>query len=120
IIDVVREPQTPVGDLGAGMVHHNAFRTPTDEQQERWRLGMTARGGLVTAIIDGLCFHPLYFPWARGILFEIAADPAGVGTDETVDHLGDRLMLPPWLEASRADLERRLPRLTRPGLPVAP
>jgi glyoxalase family protein len=37
ILDLLREPKTPGGELGAGIVHHIAFRTPTDAQQERWQ-----------------------------------------------------------------------------------
>jgi hypothetical protein len=38
--------------------------------------------------------------------------------DETIDHLGERLMLPPWLEESRNALERALPRLIRSSAPA--
>jgi glyoxalase family protein len=55
-----------------------------------------------------------------GVLFEMAINPPGFAIDEAVDHLGERLMLPPWLEGSRVDLERRRPRLTRPAAPVRP
>ena len=74
----------------------------------------------ITPIIDRVYFHSIYFREPGGVLFEIATDPPGFATDEAVDHLGERLMLPPWLEGSRVDLERRLPRLTRSGVPVTP
>jgi glyoxalase family protein len=118
IIDIVREPKTPGGDLGAGIVHHIAFRTPTDDQQERWRAELTPQVRGVTPVIDRVYFHSIYFREPGGILFEIATDPPGFAIDESVDHLGERLMLPPWLEPSRADLERRLPRLTRAAVSV--
>jgi glyoxalase family protein len=120
IVDIVREPKTPRGGLGAGIVHHIAFRTPTDEQQERWRRELMPRVREITPVIDRTYFHSIYFREPGGVLFEIATDPPGFAIDETVDHLGERLMLPPWLEGSRVDLERRLPRLTRPGVPVTP
>ena len=118
VVDIVREPDTPAGDLGAGIVHHIAFRTPTDEQQERWRWALTPRVRAITPVIDRIYFHSIYFREPGGILFEIATDPPGFAVDETVDHLGERLMLPPWLETSRGDLERSLPRLTRSGVSV--
>jgi glyoxalase family protein len=120
IVDIVREPKTAGGGLGAGIVHHIAFRTPTDEQQERWRLELMPRVRAITPIIDRVYFHSIYFREPGGVLFEIATDPPGFAIDEAVDHLGERLMLPPWLEGSRVDLERRLPRLTRSGVPVTP
>jgi glyoxalase family protein len=49
-------------------------------------------------------------------LFEIATDLPGFATDETVEHLGTSLKLPPWLEASRTDLERMLPRVELPKI----
>jgi glyoxalase family protein len=122
VVDIVREPDTATGDLGAGIVHHIAFRTPTDERQERWRRELMPHVRVITPIIDRIYFHSIYFREPGGILFEIATDPPGFAIDETVDHLGERLMLPPWLEKSRDDLERNLPRLTRfrtrPSSPV--
>ena len=113
LIDLVLEPKSAPGDLGAGIVHHIAFRTPSDDQQQRWRTELLSRIRYVTPVIDRMYFHSIYFREPGGILFEIATDPPGFATDESVEHLGERLMLPPWLEPSRADLERRLPRLTR-------
>jgi glyoxalase family protein len=120
ILDIVHEPKTAEGGLGAGIVHHIAFRTPTDEQQERWRRELMPRVRGVTPIIDRVYFHSIYFREPGGILFEIATDPPGFAIDEAVDHLGQRLMLPPWLEPSRVDLERRLPCLVRAGTSVTP
>lgn len=119
ILDLALEPQTPHGDLGAGIVHHIAFRTPTDDAQKEWRQELLPYVRDVTRVIDRIYFHSIYFREPGGILFEIATDPPGFATDETVEHLGERLMLPPWLESSRADLERRLPRLVRSSAPVA-
>jgi glyoxalase family protein len=118
IVDIVHEPKTPRGGLGAGIVHHIAFRTPTDERQERWRRELMPQVREITPVIDRVYFHSIYFREPGGILFEIATDPPGFAIDEAVDHLGERLMLPPWLEGSRVDLERTLPRLIRSGVPV--
>jgi len=120
IVDIVREPTTARGGLGAGIVHHIAFRTPTDDQQKRWRRELMPQVREITPVIDRMYFHSIYFREPGGVLFEIATDPPGFAIDEAVDHLGERLMLPPWLEGARVDLERRLPRLTRSGMPVTP
>jgi len=48
-------------------------------------------------------------------LFEIATDPPGFATDETVEHLGRSLKLPPWLEKARPELEQLLPRIELPN-----
>ena len=117
-VDILREPKRPGGELGAGIVHHIAFRTPTDAQQERWRRELAPHVRGMSPIMDRVYFHSIYFREPGGVLFEIATDPPGFATDEPVEHLGERLMLPPWLEPSRGELEPRLPRLTRSDLSV--
>jgi hypothetical protein len=57
-------------------------------------------------VIDRQYFHAIYFREPGGILLEIATDPPGFGIDEPVLKLGRRLRLPPWLEPTRADIER--------------
>jgi glyoxalase family protein len=113
IIDVLSTPEGLLGRLGAGTVHHIAFRTPDDDQQRAWRAELSTSGHDVSPIMDRTYFHSIYFREPGGVLFEIATDPPGFATDETREHLGERLMLPAWLESHRADIERRLPSLTR-------
>lgn len=48
------------------------------------------------------------------MLFELATDGPGFGRDEDLAHLGMRLVLPPWLEPHRRDLEAALPPLRLP------
>jgi glyoxalase family protein len=113
IVDLVRGPQGPPGRLGVGTVHHIAFRTPTDDQQREWRTDLEKRGHNVTPIIDRKYFHSIYYREPGGVLFEIATDPPGFAIDEPAGHLGERLVLPDWLESRRSELERRLPRLVQ-------
>jgi glyoxalase family protein len=58
--------------------------------------------------IDRFYFHSLYFREPNGILFEIATDGPGFATDEPIEKLGERLALPPFLEARRAAIEAGL------------
>jgi glyoxalase family protein len=44
----------------------------------------------------------------NGILYEIATDGAGFVADERVETLGECLVLPPFLEVRRTDIERGL------------
>jgi glyoxalase family protein len=46
------------------------------------------------------------------VLFELATDGPGFGVDEDPAHLGESLVLPPWLESYRASIEGALPALT--------
>jgi len=113
ILDVLEEPKARFGRLGAGTVHHIAFRAATDEQQVVWRRDLLDLGYHVTPVIDRMYFHSIYFREPGGVLFEIATDPPGFAIDESPEHLGERLTLPAWLESDRRDVERRLPVLTR-------
>lgn len=111
VIDVVCSPATRPGRLGAGTVHHIAWRTPDDAQQQSWRDSLVASGYNVSPIMDRAYFHSIYFREPGGVLFEIATDSPGFATDEPVDHLGERLMLPRFYEAQRAIIESSLPPL---------
>jgi glyoxalase family protein len=43
------------------------------------------------------------------VLFELATDGPGFAVDEDPKHLGETLVLPPWLEGERASIEAQLP-----------
>ena len=74
-----------------------------------------AAGRGPTSIIDRFWFRSVYFREPGGVLFELATDGPGFGIDEDMNELGERLILPPWLEAGRADIENALPPLAMPG-----
>lgn len=59
-----------------------------------------------------LSVHSVYFREPSGILFEIATNPPRFTIDEKEDELGSHLVLPPWLESVRRDLEKILPPVT--------
>jgi glyoxalase family protein len=99
--------------LGAGGVHHAAFRVADDDQQHAWHERLLEAGLAVSPIIDRFYFHSIYFRISNGILFEIATDGPGFATDENPDHLGEKLALPPFLEAQRAQIEAGLKPITR-------
>jgi glyoxalase family protein len=47
-------------------------------------------------------------------LFELATDGPGFAVDEDPEHLGETLVLPPWLEPDRGAIEAAVPPLTMP------
>jgi glyoxalase family protein len=98
---------------GAGTVHHVAFASPMADH-EAWRERVLAHGGHPTAVIDRYYFRSIYFREPSGVLFEIATIGPGFTTDESAEHLGERLSLPPFLEARRGDIEPLLTPLPDP------
>jgi glyoxalase family protein len=108
-IDVLVQPQLTDGRMGAGSVHHIAFRAADDASQLEWREVIAATSLNVTPVLDRTYFHSIYFREPGGVLFEIATDPPGFALDEPVESLGETLKLPPWLEPQRSRLERMLP-----------
>ena len=114
-VHVVEERDARPGRLGAGGVHHVAFRVADSAEQLAWR-EQIARSGLgITEQIDRFYFKSLYFRVSNGILFEIATDGPGFATDEDLAKLGERLSLPPFLEPHRARIEAGLKPLEAPG-----
>lgn len=113
-VDLVHKPNEPSGFVSVGTVHHVAWRVANEEQQKSWRERIVDVGLSVTPVIDRRYFKSIYFREPGGVLFELATDPPGFAVDEEVDDLGTRLVLPPWLESERSQIEMRLPRLTLP------
>jgi glyoxalase family protein len=58
--------------------------------------------------VDRYWFRSLYFREPNGILFEIATDGPGFAVDEDPATLGEKLVLPPFLEGHRARIEAGL------------
>jgi glyoxalase family protein len=110
-IDVVVDPHANSGHLGAGSVHHIAFRVANEASQLEWRAEIT-RHIPATPVLDRDYFHSVYFREPGGVLFELATDNPGFAIDEPLESLGERLCLPAWLESRRPELEPRLAPLT--------
>ena len=106
-IDLLIDPEASYGDLGAGSVHHIAFRVKDDAAQREWRQEI-AKYLPVTPIKDRTYFHSIYFREPGGVLFEIATDPPGFAYDEPLESLGEELRIPAWLEPHRAEIEKSL------------
>ncbi len=107
-LHVVIEPGAQAASPGAGGVHHVAFRTPTTEDYDAWAKRLVEMGMRSSGPVDRFYFRSLYFREPNGILFEIATDGPGFAADEPLAALGEKLALPPFLEARRAAIERGL------------
>jgi len=116
-LDLLAQPTAERGRISAGTVHHVAWRVAGDREQQAWHRELIAGGHHVSPIMDRQYFHSIYFREPGGVLFEIATDPPGMTTDESVARLGSGLRLPSWLEPSRAEIEAALPPLV-PRVPA--
>jgi glyoxalase family protein len=113
VIDVLAAPDAPIGVNGLGTVHHVAMAVATGEEQRRLREQLILAGARVTEILDRQYFQSIYFREPGGVLFEIATAGPGFAIDEPLHRLGADLKLPPWEEASRAEIEAGLPKVVR-------
>lgn len=107
-IDLLIDSSGHHGRMGAGTVHHIAFRAADDASQLEWREAIRQHLD-VTPVLDRTYFHSIYFREPGGVLFEIATDPPGFTFDEPIESLGEALRIPPWLEQHRSLIEERLP-----------
>ena len=107
-LHVMVEPDAPRARSGRGGAHHVAFRTPTDQTYTQWVERLRSLGVPNSGKVDRFYFESLYLREPNGILFEIATDGPGFAGDEPLEHLGEKLSLPPLLEHRRAEIEKGL------------
>ena len=107
------EPPAERGLDGAGTVHHIAWASRMDEHLD-WRERAISGGARPTPVIDRFWFRSIYFREPSGVLFEIATLGPGFGVDEDPEHLGEQLILPPFLEDQREQIEAVLTPITNP------
>jgi glyoxalase family protein len=115
VLDIRAVPDARRGQWGVGSVHHIAWRVDDEQHQRQVRDAVEDIGGSPTAVIDRFWFKSVYFQEPGGVLFELATDGPGFAVDEDPAHLGETLVLPPFLERHRGDIERALPPLTMPS-----
>ena len=106
-VDVLTEPDLSQGSwtFAEGLVHHVAFAVPTEKEQTEIKLHLEGLGYTdVSEIKDRNYFHSIYCRSPGGILCEIATSDIGFAIDEPKEHLGEKLLLPPWFEPRRAEI----------------
>ena len=117
-VDVL--PTVEGGRQGHGTVHHVAFQTPTDEDQEAMRRAVRREGLSPTRQIDRHWFRSVYFREHGGVLFELATSGPGYTDDEPLEDLGGRLVLPGKFEDRREEIEAGLTDVAVPRAESAP
>jgi glyoxalase family protein len=106
-LHVAVQPDLRPAQHGAGAVHHVAFRIP-DGAYDAWAQRLQTMRIPNSGKVDRFWFHSLYFREPNGILFELATDGPGFGVDEDQATLGQKVVLPPFLEAQREAIVSRL------------
>ena len=96
----------PQGRQGFGTVHHAAFRVADRTVLEEWINHMQNQGFHTSGYVDRFFFESLYARVAPGVLFEWATDGPGFMGDEPYETVGEKLSLPPFLEAKRDQIEK--------------
>jgi glyoxalase family protein len=102
-LHIAVQPDLPVARQGAGGVHHVALRTPDDEY-DAWADRLNELRIPNSGKVDRFWFRSLYFREPGGILFEIATDGPGFAVDEDEATLGEKVVLPPFLEPQREQI----------------
>lgn len=115
-LEIKEFPNDARGAWGVGTMHHVAWRMPDDATELTVRARIAEAHRRPTEVIDRFWFKSVYFLEPGGVLFELATDGPGFTTDEDIDTLGERLVLPPWLESHRAAIEAELPPLGTPAV----
>ena len=113
LLDLREAPDQRRGAWGVGSVHHLAWTVDDGEHQVALRDAVAAAGRRPSEVIDRFWFRSVYFMEPGGVLFELATKGPGFAVDEEPAALGEKLILPPWLEPHRPQIESALPDLGR-------
>lgn len=108
LYDLVVDPKLENFGLGAGIVHHIAFRAKDIDHEAELREAVKDFGLYPTGHVDRDYFMSVYFREPSGILYEIATDTPGFTRDEELEALGTGLKLPKQHEHLRDRLEKVL------------
>ncbi len=108
-LELKEMPNERRGAWGIGTMHHVAWRVADEAVELRVRERIAKANRRPTEVIDRFWFKSVYFLEPGGVLFELATEGPGFTADEPLEHLGETLVLPPWLEPHRAQIESALP-----------
>ncbi|MCG7343794.1 ring-cleaving dioxygenase [Sporosarcina sp. ACRSL] len=110
---LIVEQEGPVQKPGKGSVHHLAIRVKDGDDLRYWAKRIQDYGYEVLYMKDRFYFESLYFQDENGIMFELATDGPGFTVDSSIEILGTKLDLPPFLEPKREEIERHLKPIRR-------
>ncbi|SOC10745.1 glyoxalase family protein [Ureibacillus xyleni] len=105
---VIVQQDGPRERPGRGSVHHLAIRVKDHDELKFWEKRIKDFGYKIIKLTDRYYFESLYFKEENGIIFELATDGPGFTIDTSIEELGKKLDLPPFLEPKRAEIEAKL------------
>lgn len=114
-VRVVPAAGRTLAGVGAGGVHHVAFRVRDEGHLLALQERIEAAGLRTSGEINRYWFRSLYFREPGGTLFELATEGPGFAVDEDVATLGEKTTLAPFLEPKRAEIEAGLRPLPAPS-----
>ncbi|WP_158735739.1 ring-cleaving dioxygenase [Alteribacillus sp. YIM 98480] len=118
---LLHEPDVPQGSwtFGAGTVHHVAFAVENDEELKKVKAYLEGIGYTdASDVKDRNYFHSVYVRSPGGVLCEIASSDIGFAIDESMEELGQKILLPPWLEDRREEILSTLEPIKNPQAPA--
>ena len=107
-VHLIEDADLPRERPGRGSVHHVAFRVENQEELQKWVALIKELRIPNSGFVERYYFKSLYFREPNGILFELATDGPGFEGDESFEHLGEKLALPPYFEDQREEIEAKL------------
>lgn len=105
--------------MGAGQTHHFALAVPDEATQLHWRDTLVQAGFRVSPVMERCYFKSIYTNDPDGHIVELATVGPGFAVDEAPEQLGTKLMLPPWLERHRSEIQGGLKPLVVPAWPLS-
>lgn len=106
---------TQYAQVGIGLTHHYALAVANEDEQWQWRKRFMEAGYRVSPIAERVYFKSIYSNDPDGHIVELATVGPGFMVDEPdVNTVGQKLMLPPWLEKHRTQIENHLTPLIVP------
>ena len=107
-LELIQAPIDRRMAMGAGTVHHVAWRVPDGEAQAEVAQRLIAAGVSPTPVMDRQYFRSIYFRVPGGVIFEVATDGPGFDVDEPLESLGESLKLPSQYEPRRSEITAHL------------
>lgn len=104
---IIKQLNGPKERPGKGSIHHLAIQIEGTNLL-KWDEKIQAFGYRTTGVVDRYYFKSIYFREENGIIFEVVSDGPGFTVDSTVEELGTKLDLPPFLQERREEIEAQL------------